>query len=302
MNSSGIANGCSGLTDGILITGATGFVGTHLVAELRRQGRRVRTHSRCDGDIARCALDFDDVGQVVHLAGRTFVPESWTSPLDFYDTNVIGTVNVLDFCRRKRIPLTFVSSYVYGKPHTLPIDESHPVQPFNPYSHSKILAEQAIRYFSDQFGVRATIVRPFNLYGAGQDDRFLVPTLVRQALDPACARIMVRDARPRRDFLHVRDFTALLLASLNREPGGIFNAGSGRSIGISELVAMIACATGCEKPIETTEEGRPDEVFDVVADISCARTALGWAPRIGLDAGVRDTVAWMQARLAAGAR
>ena len=303
MNSSGIANGCSALTDTILVTGATGFVGTHLVAELRRQGRPVRTHSRRDGDIARCALAFDDVGQVVHLASRTFVPESWTSPLDFYDTNVVGTVNVLDFCRQRRIPLTFVSSYVYGKPRTLPIDESHPLQAFNPYSHSKILAEQAVCYFADQFGVRATIVRPFNLYGPGQDDRFLIPTLVRQALEPACTRITVRDTRPRRDFLHVRDFTALLLGSLDREPGGIFNAGSGRSVAISELVAAIALATGCEKPIDTADEARPNEVFDVVADITAARSVLGWAPRIGLDDGLRETVAWMQARAAvAGTR
>jgi nucleoside-diphosphate-sugar epimerase len=292
----------SGLTDSILITGATGFVGTHLVAELRRHGRRVQTHSRRDGDIARCALDFENVGHVVHLAGRTFVPESWTSPMDFYDTNVMGTVNVLDFCRRKRIPLTFVSSYVYGKPRTLPIDESHPVQAFNPYSHSKILAEQVVGYFADHFGVGATIVRPFNVYGPGQDDRFLLPTLVRQALDPGCARIVVRDARPRRDFLHVRDFNALLLATIDREPGGIFNAGSGQSVGIPELVAAIARATGCDKPIETTDETRPDEVMDVVADISCARAALGWTPAVDLDAGVRDTIAWMQTRHVAGER
>ena len=290
------------MTDDVLVTGATGFVGTHLVAALRGLGRRVRTHSGRDGDIARCALDFEGVGQVVHLAGRTFVPESWRSPLDFYDTNVTGTVNVLDFCRRRGVPLTFVSSYVYGKPQALPIDERHPVQPFNPYSHTKILAEQAVRYFADQFGVRATIIRPFNLYGSGQDGRFLVPTLVRQSLDPASPRIVVQDLRPRRDFLHVSDFTALLVASLDCSPGGVFNAGSGVSVGVSELVTTIARAAGCEKPIETTHEGRPDEVFDVVADISHARTVLGWSPRMGLEEGIRHTVAWLQARMGAGAR
>jgi nucleoside-diphosphate-sugar epimerase len=207
------------MTDAILVTGATGFVGTHLVAALRREGRSVLTHSSADGDIARCALPFDDAAHVVHLAGRSFVPDSWESPRAFYDVNVVGTVNVLEFCRRRKVPLTYVSSYVYGIPRGLPIGEDHPVQASNPYSHSKILAEESVRYFVSQFGVQASIVRPFNVYGPHQDERFIIPTLVRQALDPDIERITVRDLRPKRDFIHVRDLVSLLIATLTRPAG-----------------------------------------------------------------------------------
>src|SRR5580765_7141489 len=92
--------GCSAMSDAILVTGGTGFVGAHLVEQLRRHGRRVHAHSSTDGDIATCRLDFDDVGHVFHLAGRSFVPDSWERPRAFYQVNVLGTANVLEFCRR----------------------------------------------------------------------------------------------------------------------------------------------------------------------------------------------------------
>jgi len=287
------------MADAILVTGASGFVGTHLVTALREQGRRVVTHSRADGDIATCGLPGEDVGHVIHLAGRSFVPDSWASPRAFYEANVLGTVNVLDLCRRRAIPLTHVSSYVYGVPRELPIREDHPVAPLNPYSHSKILAEAAVAYFADQFALQASVIRPFNVYGPGQDERFLIPTLVRQALDPGTDRITVRDLRPRRDFLHVRDLVSLLVATLARPTVGVFNAGSGCSVGIPELVEAINAGLDNPKSLVSTGEERPTEVFDVVADVSRARRELAWEPRIGIGEGLRETVRWARAQLAA---
>jgi len=287
------------MPDTILVTGATGFVGTHLVAALRDQGCRVVTHSRADGDLATCVLQGKEIGHCVHLAGRSFVPDSWTNPRAFYEANVLGTVNVLDLCRRRTIPLTYVSSYVYGVPRGLPIREDHPVAPLNPYSHSKILAEAAVAYFADQFAVQASVIRPFNVYGPGQDERFLIPTLVRQALDPGTDRITVSDLRPRRDFIHVRDLVSLLIATLSRQTSGVFNAGSGCSVGIPELVGVINAALDHPKPLTSTGDERPAEVFDVVADISRARRELAWEPRIGIGEGLRETVRWTQAQRAA---
>src|SRR5256885_5036735 len=163
--STGNEAGCCAMRDAILVTGARGFVGAHLVEALRREGRRIVAHGRADGDIAACALPGEEIAHVVHLAGRSFVPDSWADPRAFYETNVLGTVNVLELCRRRAIPLTFVSSYVYGVPRALPIREDHPVAPLNPYSHSKILAEEAVAYFVAHLGVQASVVRPFNLYG-----------------------------------------------------------------------------------------------------------------------------------------
>jgi nucleoside-diphosphate-sugar epimerase len=287
------------MSDAILVTGASGFVGTHLVGALREEGRPVVTHSRADGDIATCSLPGFGVGHVVHLAGRIFVPDSWENPRAFYGANVLGTVNVLEFCRRRAIPLTYVSSYIYGIPRQLPIREDHPVAPLNPYTHSKILAEEAVAYFANQFGVQTAVIRPFNAYGPGQDARFLIPTLVRQALDPGTDRITVQDLRPRRDFIHVRDLVSLLVATLSRPTVGVFNAGSGRSVAIPELVEHINQGLDHPKPLVSTGEERSAEVFDVVADISRARRELGWEPRIGIGEGLRETVRWTQAQLAA---
>src|SRR5215471_843565 len=109
------------MADRVLVTGASGFVGTHMVAELRRRGYEVIAHSHDDGDIAGDSLDFQKVRHVFHLAARTFVPDAWKDPLSFYRTNVIGMVNVLEFCRRSGASIALLSSYVYGQPKWLPI-------------------------------------------------------------------------------------------------------------------------------------------------------------------------------------
>lgn len=282
------------MAEKILVTGATGFVGTHLVQTLVAQGNVVCTHSTQRGDIARDLLACEGVGHVYHLAAKTFVPESWEAPTEFYNTNVLGTVNVLEFCRRRGASLTYVSSYVYGNPDALPISEDHPRRAFNPYSHTKIVAEDIVHFYGACFGVRTVVVRPFNIYGPGQEKKFLIPTLIRQAIDPACEYITVADLRPRRDYIHVQDLIALLLSCRGATAGAVYNAGSGRSCSIEELIEMIQGLTGQIKPVRSKAERRPDEVLDVVADITRARNELQWTPQIALADGLRETVAWCE--------
>jgi nucleoside-diphosphate-sugar epimerase len=281
------------MNEAILVTGATGFVGTHLVRALQQAGWRVHSHSRAHGHIANGPLDYIGIRHVFHLAAKTFVPESWETAHSFYEVNVLGTVNVLEFCRQKKAALTFISSYVYGKPQWLPISENHPVQPLNPYSHTKILAEQVCQYYASEFGVPLCIVRPFNAYGAGQDTRFLIPKLIAQALDPSCDRFAVTDLRPRRDYLHVQDLVSLLLATLDK-PNGVYNAGSGRSVSIMELVETINTLTDSEKPVVSSDQIRREEVLDVVADVSKAERELCWTPRVSLIDGLRQSIQSMK--------
>jgi len=197
-------------SNSVLVTGADGFIGSHLVKALRADGHVVLTHSTRQGDIKDCNLSFEGVGHVFHLAARTFVPDSWAAPLSFYEVNLLGTVNVLEFCRTRAASLTLMSSYVYGPPARLPISEEEPLCAFNPYSHTKILAEETALYYHRQFGVPVTIVRPFNVYGPGQDRRFLIPTILTQAIDPGQPAIVVADLRPRRDYLFISDLIDLL--------------------------------------------------------------------------------------------
>jgi nucleoside-diphosphate-sugar epimerase len=274
----------------VLVTGATGFIARHLLPALHAAGYGVRVHSHSDGDIASGPLAGDGVDHVVHLAAKTFVPESWTAPALFYRTNVLGTVNVLDFCRRTGAAVTYVSSYVYGHPRSLPIGEDHPSQAFNPYGHSKILAEEVVRYYAATFHVPAAIVRPFNVFGGGQAAEFLIPKVIRQVLDPTVAAVSLHDLRPRRDYLYVDDLIALLLALIATGAQGTFNAGSGQSASVGEIVATVQRLAGIEKPVVSTGQARADEVLDVVADVSRAERDLRWRPRITLHDGLSLTI------------
>jgi nucleoside-diphosphate-sugar epimerase len=278
----------------ILVTGADGFIGSHLVSALRAAGHVVFTHSRRQGDIRSCDLIYEDVGHVFHLAARTFVPESWSAPLSFYEVNLLGTVNVLEFCRARGASITLASSYVYGPPARLPISEDEPLCAFNPYSQTKILAEETARYYQRQFGIAVTIIRPFNVYGPGQNRRFLIPTILTRAIDPDQAAIVVADLRPRRDYLYVADLIDLLVRTAFRREGGIFNAGSGSSCGVGEVIALVNELLSVPKPVRSDNLMRPDEVSDVMADISRARAEFAWVPGVTLRDGLRRTLAWIR--------
>jgi nucleoside-diphosphate-sugar epimerase len=277
------------MRDRVLVTGADGFIGRYLVTALEAEGHEVVRHSLQDGNLSQCNLRYDGVTYVFHLAARTFVPASWENTREFYETNVLGTINILEFCRQHKCALTMMSSYVYGRPRHLPIGEDHPVEAFNPYAHSKILAEEAASFYAAQFGFDVAVVRPFNLYGTGQSRHFLIPTLVQQALMSGDT-ITVDDARPRRDFLHVRDLVALLLLISKKRETGVYNAGSGVSTSILELVEFINQNVPVRKRLVSAVRVRENEVMDTIADCSKAAAVLGWKPQTMMAEGIREVV------------
>ena len=156
-----------------------------------------------DGDIAdpHTLADLPGAAQVFHLAARTFVPDSWRDPAGFVSANVLGSVNVLEYCRKHRAQLTFVSGYLYGKPRHLPISETSPPCPNNPYALSKHLAEQECAFYASEFGLPVTVIRPFNVFGPGQKSHFLIPAIVRQLFGSKA--IVVKDLEPRRDYIYL---------------------------------------------------------------------------------------------------
>jgi len=273
----------------ILVTGSNGFIGRALVNRLSGLGLATIGFDIIDGDVAGegslTHLEKEDISYVFHLAGKTFVPDSWLHPFDFYRTNVLGTANVLEFCRKTGAGLTYVSSYLYGNPEYLPIDENHPVGAFNPYSHTKLVAEEICRYYRDQFNPGISILRPFNVYGPGQSGQFLIPELIRKIVDPQIALIEVMDLKPKRDFVFIDDFIDALYLSMDG-PRGIYNVGSGSSVSVEEVINTIKDITGIQKNVLTRNVERRMEIFDLYADVTKISTSLKWKVKVSFKEGL----------------
>ena len=276
----------------VLVTGATGFIGQHLVPRLRSEGHEVVEGRRAAGDIADGATwqRFPPADVLVHLAARSFVPESWDTPALFMSTNLLGTVEAMEYCRRHGAHLVFPSSYMYSEASRQPISEDTPLVASNPYALSKMLAEEACAFFTDRFGLTITILRPFNIYGAGQSNAFLVPTIVNQLKTGKVIR--VKDLTPRRDYVYVVDVVeAMVKAMTSPQRFSVFNIGSGTSHSVADLIRTIQDVSGTDLPVHSDGVRRKDEIMDSVADISRAERQLGWKPRFTLRQGIEDLLA-----------
>lgn len=276
----------------VLISGANGFIGSSLGNELRARGHEVHELSHDQGDIAESSTleHAPPVKHVFHLAGRSFVPDSWTDPDAFIRTNVLGTMNVLEFCRRHGARLTFVSAYLYGAPETLPVSETAVPKPNNPYALSKYLAEQACSFYAKYYGIHIVVIRPFNVYGPGQKKHFLIPEIIKQVRDGR--EIRVKDLAPRRDFVFVDDLVDAVTRTLGGPDGyQVFNVGSGASVSVQELVNVIQRVAGTRLAVVCEGTIRPNEIDDVYADIRAARRSLGWTPSCRLEQGVERVLA-----------
>jgi len=228
-----------------------------------------------------------NITHVIHLAGRTFVPDSWITPDQFYEVNTIGTQHVLDFCRYNNARLIYVSAYVYGIPQVLPISEFHHASPNNPYAHSKWLGEELCRFYAQQFGVPITVLRPFNLFGPGQGSQFLIPTIINQARSKTV--VTVKDISPKRDYLHIDDFVQSCIKSLQLNSRfSLFNVGSGYSVSVQELLDMVKKHSPHPFEWQSTGESRINEIPDTVADISAIQAALQWHPEKSLESFIRS--------------
>lgn len=275
----------------VLVVGAAGFIGKHLVDAFDKAGFIVFPFSRSMGcDIFKNeSLDrFIDkkIDIVLYAAGKTFVPDSWKHADLFYAINTLGTQRVLDFCRRTKALMVYISGYIYGVPQYLPIDEKHPVRPNNPYAHSKWLGEEQCRFYNQEMGVKTLILRPFNIYGPGQRDVFLIPQLLQQS--EKSGEIVVKDETPRRDYLYISDFIeACILAMSYKGDFGIFNVGYGASFSVREIIETIVSCYEKKIPWSSIGQERKNEIPETVADCSLIKDVFGWAPKVSLEEGIR---------------
>ncbi|MEI7605800.1 MAG: NAD(P)-dependent oxidoreductase [Rhodospirillaceae bacterium] len=274
-----------------LITGAGGFLGRAITARLQREHMTVLPLTSSNGDIADAVTwkHLPPARAVVHLAGRSYVPDSWTDGPAFVRANVLGTEQALAYCRRHGASMVLAGAYVYGVPRRLPISESHPAAPNNPYALSKLMAEELCGFASRAQGIAATALRMFNVYGPGQRPEFLIPSIVRQVLEGREVRVL--SLTPRRDYVFLDDVVDAFVRTLKPSVGfRCFNIGSGASHSVSEAIAVVQRAAGTSLPVYCDSVERPQEIPDTVADIGLAEALLGWRPLWSFEDGIRRIV------------
>ena len=318
------------MTKKILVTGADGFIGSHLTEALVSQGYDVRAFvlynsfgswgwlDRCEADVkgmfevfagdirdphgVKAAMKGCDA--VLHLAALIAIPYSYHSPDTYVDTNIKGTLNVVQAARElsvQRVVHTSTSE-VYGTARFVPITEDHPLQGQSPYSASKIGADQIAMSFQASFGTPVTVLRPFNTYGPRQSARAVIPTIITQ-IAAGQRRIKLGAVHPTRDFNFVSDTVAGFIAALDAERavGEVINLGSNFEISIGDTAQAIAEVMGVQIELVTDDQRlRPEasEVERLWAANTKARKLLGWQPayggRDGFLRGISETVAWFR--------
>jgi NAD dependent epimerase/dehydratase len=313
----------------VLVTGAAGFIGSHLVERLVRDGHQVRAFVRYNGRDDRGHLDglepaVRDEVEVVrgdlkdpeavrravsgrewvfHLGALIAIPYSYQNPLDVVQTNVTGTAHVLDAFRERealeRVVLTSTSE-VYGTAQRVPIDEEHPLHGQSPYAATKIGSDALGISYHRAFGLPVAVLRPFNTFGPRQSTRAIIPTIITQALRGGVVRLGSLD--PRRDLTYVKDTVSgfVSIAGCDAAVGRVVNVGRGDDVTIGELVERIGQRLGVRLEVETDPQRvRPaaSEVGRLLAGTALAESLLGWKPSYSLDAGLDETIAWLRDHL-----
>jgi NAD dependent epimerase/dehydratase len=310
----------------VCVTGGEGFIGSHLVERLVREGASVRVlalynpfgrygwldpevHTEVEllpGDVRdpeRVFQAIDGTEVVFHLAALIGIPYSYVAPSSYVQVNIEGTVNVAEACRRagvRRMVHTSTSE-TYGTAITVPISEDHPMQPQSPYSASKIGADNMALSFHHAFDLPVAVARPFNTYGPRQSTRAVIPTILSQ-LHRGAKEIKLGATTPTRDFTFVEDTAAgfLAVASCDRALGQVVNLGSGQEISVGDLVKLLVEVTGSDATIVTDEARlRPagSEVERLLADNTRAREWTGWTPTVSLREGLTRTSEWVHDNL-----
>jgi NAD dependent epimerase/dehydratase len=309
----------------VLVTGAGGFIGGHLVERLVRDGARVRALCRYNSRNERGTLDWLEpevtaevevvLGElrdvesvagavegnevVLNLAAQIAIPYSYVNPRDFFEVNVLGTLNVAQAALRhgvQRVVHTSTSE-VYGSAQTVPITETHPLEPQSPYAASKLAADKVMDSYFRSFELPTTVLRPFNTYGPRQSARAIIPTIISQAL--AGQTVRLGSLHPRRDLTFVEDTVAGFVAAATHDEalGRTIQLGTNHDVSVGDLVEMVGEILGRELVVETDPRRvRPEksEVQRLISGPFLAAELLEWEPRVDLREGLARTIEWIE--------
>jgi nucleoside-diphosphate-sugar epimerase len=281
----------------IAVAGSKGFIGKHLIKCIESlPDTSVIPIDIIDG------MDLTDISILekipafdafIYLAGLSFIPDSFTRPQEFYKTNFLLTLNSLELCRKYQAKMIMISSYVYGEPLYLPIDEEHPIKASNPYMQTKIISEQLCQGYNRDFGISCTVLRPFNIYGPGHSSRFLIPAIISQ-LKSGCRTIELFDSHPRRDFVYVTDLCdAIIKAALcNETHFETYNVASGDSYSVEQIASLILEIYG-DGDISLKfrqADKRKNDIMEVCGSYARINQSLGWVPKTNLQDGLNLTL------------
>lgn len=313
----------------VLVTGAGGFIGSHLVEELVRKGADVRCFLKYNskgglGNLTKIPKEIFDKLEIIrddlrdleavkkavencevifHLGALISIPYSYENPRGYVETNVIGTLNILEAAKNnkniKKIVITSTSE-VYGTALYSPIDEKHPLQAQSPYAASKIASDKLAESFAKSFNLPITIIRPFNAYGPRQSTRAVIPTIIYQGLTND--KIKIGSLDPKRDFTFVEDTVKgfIKIAESENSIGEVINIGSGKAVSIEEVVETIKNLLNKNFEIETDPDKiRPkeSEVRLLICDSKKAKEIIGWEPNVSLKEGLNEVINYIRKNL-----
>lgn len=272
----------------IAVAGSDGFVGRNVCAQLQAKGHIIIKIDITNGmDLCDNSI-IEKIGAIdcfIHLANLVYVPASYQDPEKFYRINYLTTLNALEICRKHNARLIYASSYIYGNPRYLPVDENHPVCPFNPYVQTKVICEKMCEGYNRDFKVRVNLLRPFNIYGVGQKGMLLIPEIIGQ-IKSGKKEIQLKAPSPRRDYVNVVDVAGAFVACTeDTNDYNVYNVCSGTSISVREITEIINRYLK-EKVIFTfAESDRPNEVNET---LGCSKRleSIGWKNTLTFEEGI----------------
>jgi len=276
------------------ITGHQGFVGGSVAKALSEQKHQIiclDVYTRSErADKFDSASFPPDLDWVLHFGASTSIVNSCRDPFATYHNNLDSTLVAFKIAHCSQAPFLFMSSYVYGVPQYLPIDEKHPVSCVNPYMGSKVVSETICQQLSETLQLPLTILRGFNIYGNQNRPRRLIPDLL-EAIDKGNP-IILDDPHPKRDYLYIKDFCELIFKIIGRTPAreAIYNVGYGRSYSNLEVAELAQRLSGGKSPLVVNSNPRPNDIVDCTVDVSLIRSTFSWIPNYPLEKGLEELI------------
>ncbi len=276
----------------IAITGSKGFLGKNFIQFIHNKNFKIIElikENNFDINDFETLKKIDKIDVIIHFAGQTFVPDSYNNSLNFYKSNIVSLINILELVKVHKAKLIFPSSYLYGQPEYSPIDENHKLAPHNPYSHTKYISEEIIKCYSKDFKINAFILRISNVYGPHQKKTFLIPEIISKLNNE---KITLNDKTPKRDYIYIDDVCDVFSQLVFKEPRGveIYNLGTGKTTSVEEILNKIIELSNKNIEVEYLNKSRENELIDPLTSSEKLYSLLNWKPQISLDEGLKKTI------------